>query len=149
MKTKDELEEVIKDTITKYKEIIFGPDTLVCMACLEESPKQQVIDKKVYGQKLMDDTVRKIAWDGLQINIVMDGDTMIDGRTFEVSDPEVDSRYRGNQFKADFMAFVDHKITCRKAEGRHILNAQTPWLPEVFAIFRKKVFLALFPSLFK
>ena len=79
MKTKDELEEVIKDIITKYKEIIFGPDTLVCMVCLEEPPKQQVIDKKVYGQKLMDDTVRKLALDGLQINIVMDGDTMIDG----------------------------------------------------------------------
>ena len=61
MKTKDELEEVIEGTITKYKEIIFGPDILVCMVCLEEPPKQQVIDKKVYGQKLMDDTVRKLA----------------------------------------------------------------------------------------
>ena len=68
------------------------------MVCLEEPPKQQVIDKKVYRQKLIDDTVRKLAWDGLQINIVMDGDTMIDGRTGEVSDPEVDSTYRGNQF---------------------------------------------------
>ena len=47
------------------------------------------------------------------------------------------------------MTFVDHKITCRKAEGPHSLNALTPWLPEVFAIFRKKVFLAFFPSLFK
>ena len=27
MKTKEELEKAIKDTITKYKEIIFGPDT--------------------------------------------------------------------------------------------------------------------------
>ena len=26
MKTKEELEKAIKDTITKYKEIIFGPD---------------------------------------------------------------------------------------------------------------------------
>ena len=36
MKTKEELEEAIKDTITKYKEIIFGADSLVCMTCLGE-----------------------------------------------------------------------------------------------------------------
>ena len=33
MKTKEELEEAIKDTITKYKEIIFGADSPTCMAC--------------------------------------------------------------------------------------------------------------------
>ena len=48
MKTKEELEEVIKDTITKYKEIIFAPETSVFMACLDELRKQQAIDKKVY-----------------------------------------------------------------------------------------------------
>ena len=47
MKTKEELEEAIKDTITKYKEIIFGPDSPVCMACLNELRKKQVIDSKV------------------------------------------------------------------------------------------------------
>ena len=31
MKTKEKLEEAIKDTITKYKEIIFGSDSPVCM----------------------------------------------------------------------------------------------------------------------
>ena len=36
MKTNEELEEAIKDTITKYKEIIFGSDAPACMACLEE-----------------------------------------------------------------------------------------------------------------
>ena len=36
MKTKKELEEAIKDTIKGYKEIIFGPDTPVCMACLDK-----------------------------------------------------------------------------------------------------------------
>ena len=36
MKTKEELEEAIKDTITGYKEIIFGPGTPVCMACLDK-----------------------------------------------------------------------------------------------------------------
>ena len=74
MKTKEELEEAIRDTITKYKEIIFGPDSPVCMACLDELRKQQVIDKKVFDQKLMDDTLRKLTWE-LQKNIVMDCDT--------------------------------------------------------------------------
>ena len=71
MKTKEELEEPIKETIKGYKEIIFGSDTPACMACLDELQKQQVIVKKMYDQRLIDDTVRKIA---------MNGDTMIDGR---------------------------------------------------------------------
>ena len=93
MKTKEELEEAIKDTIKGYKEIIFGSDTPVCMACLDEIRKQQIIDQHVYAQKLMDDTIRKLAWEGLQKNIVMDGDTMIDKRTSDVLGPEVDSTY--------------------------------------------------------
>ena len=48
MKTKEKLEEAIKDTIKVYKEIIFGLDTTVCMACLNELRKQQVIDQNVY-----------------------------------------------------------------------------------------------------
>ena len=66
MKTKEKLEKAIKDTITKYKEIIFGSDSLVCMACLDELRNQQVIDEKLCNQKLMDDMIRKLAWDELQ-----------------------------------------------------------------------------------
>ena len=66
MKTKEELEKATRDTITKYKEIIFGADTPACMTCLNELRKKQIIDEKVQDQKLMDDTVRKLAWDGLQ-----------------------------------------------------------------------------------
>ena len=97
MKTKEELEEAIKDTIKGYKEIIFGSDTPVCMACLNEFRKQEAIDQPVYDQKLMDDTIRKHAWDGLQKNI-MDGDTMIAKRTGEVLGPEVDSTYWKHKF---------------------------------------------------
>ena len=61
MKTKEELKKAIKDTITKYKDIVFGPDTPIYMACLNELRRQPVIDKKVYDQRLMDDTVRKLA----------------------------------------------------------------------------------------
>ena len=98
MKTKEELEEAIKDTITGYKKIIFGSDTPTCIACLDELQKQQVIDQKIYDQKLMKDIVRKLAWEGLQKNIVMDGDTMIAKRTGEVLDPEIDSTYWKDKF---------------------------------------------------
>ena len=40
VKTKEELVEAIKDTITGYKEIIFGLDTPTCMTCLNELRKQ-------------------------------------------------------------------------------------------------------------
>ena len=46
----------------------------------------------------MEHTIRKLAWEGLQKNIVMDGDTMIDKRTGEVLDPEVDFTYWKDKF---------------------------------------------------
>ena len=98
MKTREELEEAIKDTIKRYKEIIFGSDTSTCMACLDELRKQQIIDQKIYDQKLMEDKIRKLAWEGLQKNIVMDGDTMINKRTCEVLNPEVNSTYWKDKF---------------------------------------------------
>ena len=98
MKTKEQLEEAIKDHITKYKEIIFGSDTLVCMACLDELRKQQVIDQKVYDQKVMENMMKKLAWEGLQRNIVTDRDIIINKRTGEVLDPEVDSMYWKDNF---------------------------------------------------
>ena len=67
------------------------------MVCLDELRKQLAIDQKVYDQKLMDDTVRKLAWEELQKNIVMDGDTMIKV-TSEVLDPGVDSMYLKDKF---------------------------------------------------
>ena len=68
------------------------------MACLDECQKQQIIDQQVCDQKLMEDTVRKLAWERLQKNIVMDDDTMIDKRTGEVLDPEVESTYWKEKF---------------------------------------------------
>ena len=90
------------------------------MACLDELQKQQIIDQKIYDQKLMEDTMRKLAWEGLQKNIVMDGDTMIDKRTgeswswFHILEIQV--------LRVDFIVFVDHKITCRMAEEIHTLS---------------------------
>ena len=48
--------------IIKYKEIIFGVDSPKCFG---ELRKQKVINEKVCDQKIMDDTVRKLALDGL------------------------------------------------------------------------------------
>ena len=94
MKTKEQLEEAIKDTITGYKELIFGSDIPACMACLAEFRRQQVIDQKVYDQRLMDDTVKKLLCECyLQKNIVMDCYIMIDKETGEVLGPEVDLTY--------------------------------------------------------
>ena len=99
IKTKEELEEAIKDTIKGYKKIFFGSNTPVCMTCLNELRKQQAIHQHVYDQKLMDDTIRKLAWEGLQKNIMMDpDDMMIDKRTGVVLDPEVDSTYWKDKF---------------------------------------------------
>ena len=72
------------------------------MTCLDEIRKQQLINQKRYDQRLMEDTVRKLAWGGLLKNIIMDGDTMINKRTDEVLDPEVDSTYWKDTFLVDF-----------------------------------------------
>ena len=98
MKTRKELEETIKDLITVYNQIMFSSDTPHLYGVLALLRKQQVIDQHVYHQKLMEDTMRKLTWEGLQKNRVMDGDTMIDKRTGEVLDPEVDSTYWKNKF---------------------------------------------------
>ena len=65
---KDDLEKTIKDTIIKYKEIIFCVDSPIFIECLSELRKQQVIDEIVYQEIFMEDTVRKLAWK----NIVAD-----------------------------------------------------------------------------
>ena len=49
----------------------------------------------------MEDTMRKLAWERLQKlqkNIVMVGDTIIDKRTGEVLNPEVNSTYWRDKF---------------------------------------------------
>ena len=63
------------------------------MKCMDKLRKQQVIDERMYDQKLIDDTVKTLAWDELQKNIVMDGDMMMDIRTGEIFVPEVDNTH--------------------------------------------------------
>ena len=75
------------------------PPPDVSPACLEKRRKQQFIDQKIYDQKLVEDTIRILAWERLQKNIVVDSDTMIDKRTGEVLNPEVDFTYWKNKFQ--------------------------------------------------
>ena len=82
----------------EYKEIIFGSDIPTCTTCLDELRKQQKIDEYVPNRKLMNDTIRKLAWEGIQKNIVTDNETLIDKRTGKVLDPEVDYTYHKNKF---------------------------------------------------
>lgn len=48
-----EFQEAIKNTISKYKTIVFGADTLICTKCLNELRNQQVIDQIVYRKMLI------------------------------------------------------------------------------------------------
>ena len=88
----------------------------------DELREQKVIDQKVYDQKLMGDTMRKLAWKGLQKNIVMDGDTMIDKRTGEVMNPELIRHTKSISFRPIFIVFIDYKIICHRDEELHNLN---------------------------
>ena len=88
----------------------------------DELREQQVIDQKVYDQKLMEDTMRKLAWKGLQKNIVMDTDTMIDKRIGEVLNPELIRHTKRISFRPIFIVFIDYKIISRREEELHNLN---------------------------
>lgn len=64
--------------------ISFGVDTPVCTECLNKLWKLQIINKIVYKEKLLEDIVRKMAWDIMAV----DGKIMIDKRRDEVLAPE-------------------------------------------------------------
>ena len=60
MKTEQELKNVIKGTITKYRESIFGVDSPICIKCLNELKQQRVTCERGFYQKLKDDARRKL-----------------------------------------------------------------------------------------
>ena len=51
MKTKKELEKTIKETIIKYKEIIFGVKNPICLKYFDELQKKQVLGESFRIQK--------------------------------------------------------------------------------------------------
>ena len=58
---------------------------------MDELRKQQVVNKKVYDQKLMDDVVRQLALKHLQESDVMVGDMLIEKRRGEILNSKVDN----------------------------------------------------------
>ena len=88
MKTRQELEKSIVERQKKYKNIIFGNGSRICKGCLNELWKQQVVDEKLDDQKLSENAIRKLVWDSLWKNTVMDGEIMVDKRKVEVLGPD-------------------------------------------------------------
>ena len=70
----------------------------------------------------MEDTMRKLVREGLQRNIVIDGNRMVDKMIVRcwILKPIPDTGKIN--FKLIFLVFIDHKITCRKEEELHILD---------------------------
>ena len=58
---KDQLKQAIKDTISRYKELIFGSD-VSCKSCLSELYKQGKIDEKMHSKKLLEQGTRDLCW---------------------------------------------------------------------------------------
>ena len=50
--SREDLQKAIKDTIIKYKEIIFGVDTPICTKCINQLRNQQTINEIVYRKIL-------------------------------------------------------------------------------------------------
>ena len=92
------------------------------MACLDQLRKQQVIDQKAYDQRLMEDTVRKLAWEGIQRNILTDDDMILIRGQVRCWILKLIPHIGKINFKPIFIVFMDHKTTCRRAEELHILN---------------------------
>ena len=57
---KDQLKQAIKDTVDKYKDIIFESD-VICKDCLNKLKKQRKIDEYTHSKKLLEQTVRDLS----------------------------------------------------------------------------------------
>ena len=88
--SKEDRRKAIKNTIIKYKEIVFGVNSPICIKYLDELRKHHMIGKKVYDQKLMHDAEKKLVWKCSQKNTIVNGDMIIDIRTGEDVGPGVD-----------------------------------------------------------
>ena len=72
----DQLKQAIKDTVERYKELIFGSD-VICKDCLNELKKQRKIDEYTHSKKLLEQTVRDLS---CQFVRCFDTRTLIDGK---------------------------------------------------------------------
>ena len=74
----------------RYKSIIFGNDTSICTRYFNDLKNKQIIDKRVQNQRLMENMIRKQAFNNIHKNTVVDADMMLDKKTGEVLGAEVD-----------------------------------------------------------
>ena len=72
---KDQLKQAIKDSVDRYKEIIFGSD-VICKDCLNELKKQRNINEYTRSKKLLERTVRDLS---CQFDHCFHTRTLIDG----------------------------------------------------------------------
>ena len=72
---KDQLKQAIKDTVDRYKEIIFGTD-VICKDCLNELKRQRKIDEYTRSKKLLEQTMRDLS---CQFDHCFHTRTLIDG----------------------------------------------------------------------
>ena len=130
--SKEDIQKAIKNTIIKNKEIVFGVDSPICIKCLDELKKQHVVNDKAYNHKLKDAAVRKLVWDKLHKNIVMDDDMMTDMRKHKVLRPEVDYTHWKEKFKSIFFSiwvfFHEHSLfTGQQGKGGgYLFNSSLP-----------------------
>ena len=61
LRKKDQLKQAIKDTVDRYKELIFESD-VICKDCLNELKNQRKIDEYTHSKKLLEQTVRDLSW---------------------------------------------------------------------------------------
>ena len=86
---KDELEQAIKDTILRYKELIYGSD-VICKSCLGEIYKQGKIDEKMHLKKLLEQGIRDLCCQYcLHTKTIIDGEMLVcNGCGFVLQDSE-------------------------------------------------------------
>ena len=57
---KDQLKQALKDTVERYKELIFGSD-VICKDCLNKLKKQRKLDEYTHSKMLLELTVRDLS----------------------------------------------------------------------------------------
>ena len=57
---KYQLQQAINDTISRYKELIFG-GAVICKSCLRELHKQGKIDENMHSKKLLEQVTRDLS----------------------------------------------------------------------------------------
>ena len=81
MEIKQGQEKIIAERHYENMNITFKDATVLCKKCSNKLRKQQIIDKRVHNQRLMENTVRTPARDSLRKNIIVDDGIVIDKKT--------------------------------------------------------------------